>query len=54
VAIVTPCPLFTDGKGDEARWASELIVTQRLEETSFASVGDRTPVVQSVVGHYTD
>jgi hypothetical protein len=28
--------------------------TQRLEEKFFASAGDRTPVVQSVVRHYTD
>jgi hypothetical protein len=27
---------------------------KRLEEKSSASVGDRTPVVQSVVRHYTD
>jgi hypothetical protein len=27
--------------------------TQKLEEKSSASVGDRTPVVQSVVRHYT-
>jgi hypothetical protein len=28
-----------------------LVWTQRLEEKSFASDGDRTPVVQSVVRH---
>jgi hypothetical protein len=44
-------PLST---GQEAGWASELIWTQRLEEKYFASAGDRTPVVQSVVRHYTD
>jgi hypothetical protein len=38
--------------GQEAGWASEPVWTQRLEEKSFASVGDRTPVVQSVVRHY--
>jgi hypothetical protein len=38
----------------EAEWASELIWTQRLEEKSFASAGNRTPVVQSAVRHYTD
>jgi hypothetical protein len=32
--------------GQEAGWASELVWTQRLEENSFASAGDRTPVVQ--------
>jgi hypothetical protein len=40
--------------GQEAGWASQLVWTQRLEETSFASAGDRTPIVQSVVRHYTD
>jgi hypothetical protein len=35
----------------EAGWAPGM---QRLEEKSSASVGDRTPVVQSVVRHYTD
>jgi hypothetical protein len=38
----------------EAGWAPEPVWTQRLEGKSFASVGDRTPVVQSVVSHYTD
>jgi hypothetical protein len=38
----------------EAGWAPEPVWTQRLEEKSSASVGDRTPVVQSVVRHYTD
>jgi hypothetical protein len=33
----------------EAGWASEPVWTQRLEEKSSAFVGDRTPVVQSVV-----
>jgi hypothetical protein len=40
--------------GQEAGWAPEPVWTQRLEEKSSASVGDRTPVVQSVVSHYTD
>jgi hypothetical protein len=40
--------------GQEAGWAPEPVWTQRLEEKSSASVGDRTPVVQSVVRHYTD
>jgi hypothetical protein len=35
----------------EAGWAPEPVWTQRLEEISSASVGDRTPVVQSVVRH---
>jgi hypothetical protein len=38
----------------EAGWASELVWTQTLEEKSFVSAGDRTPVIQSVVRHYTD
>jgi hypothetical protein len=40
----TPVPI-----GQEAGWAPEPVWTQRLEEKSFASSGDRTPVVQSVV-----
>jgi hypothetical protein len=32
----------------------EPVWMQRLEEKSSASVGDQTPVVQSVVRHYTD
>jgi hypothetical protein len=32
----------------EAGWTPEPVWTQRLEEKSSASVGDRTPVVQSV------
>jgi hypothetical protein len=38
----------------EAGWAPEPVWTQRLEEKFSASVGARTPVVQSVVRHYTD
>jgi hypothetical protein len=37
----------------EAGWAREPVWTQRLEEKSFAPAGDRTPVVQPVVRHYT-
>jgi hypothetical protein len=33
--------------GQEAGWAPEPVWMQRLEEISSASVGDRTPVVQS-------
>jgi hypothetical protein len=40
--------------GQEAGWAPEPVWTQRLQEKSSASVGDRTLVVQSVVRHYTD
>jgi hypothetical protein len=38
----------------EAGWAPKPVWTSRLEEKSSASVGDRTPVFQSVVRHYTD
>jgi hypothetical protein len=38
----------------EAEWAPEPVWTQRLEENSSASVGDRTPIVQSVVRNCTD
>jgi hypothetical protein len=40
--------------GQEAGWASEPVWTLWLEEILFASAGDRTPVVQSVVRHYID
>jgi hypothetical protein len=39
---------------EEAGWAPEPVWTQRLEEKSLASVGDRTSVVQSVARDYTD
>jgi hypothetical protein len=42
------------GLDTEARWALELVWTQRLEEKSFASVECRTPLVQSVVRHCGD
>jgi hypothetical protein len=51
VVSVTPRPRFTLGKGHlvrigwEAGWASELVRTQKIEEKSFASTGDRTLVV---------
>jgi hypothetical protein len=38
--------------GQEAGWAPEPVWIQRLEEKS--SAGDRTPIVRSVVRHYTD
>jgi hypothetical protein len=41
----------------EAGWASELVWTQRLQEDSFTSTGDRNPGrpdVQSVVRHCTE
>jgi hypothetical protein len=34
--------------------ASELLWTQRVEEKSFASAGDRNPVVQFVFRYYTN
>jgi hypothetical protein len=37
-----------------AGWAAEPVWTQRLEEKSSASVGDRTTAFQSLVSHYTD
>jgi hypothetical protein len=40
--------------GQETELAPEPVWTQRLEEKSSAYVRDRTPVVQSVVRHYTD
>lgn len=40
--------------GEDAGWASELVLTQGLEEKSFAPAGDQTPVVQSIVRHHTD
>jgi hypothetical protein len=39
--------------GWEAGWASELVWTQTLEEKSFASAGDRIPVIEPVEKHYT-
>jgi hypothetical protein len=32
--------------GQEAGWTSEPVWTQRLQEKSFASAGDRTPITQ--------
>jgi hypothetical protein len=40
--------------GEEAGWAPEPVWAQRIEEKSFAPAGDRTPIGQSVVRHYTD
>jgi hypothetical protein len=36
----------------ETGWAPELVWMQRLEENSSVSVGDQTPVIQSIVRHY--
>jgi hypothetical protein len=55
-----PAALYPRGKDppvptvQEAGWVPEPVWTQSLEEKSSASVGDRTPVVQSVVRHCTD
>jgi hypothetical protein len=52
-----PAALYPRGKGpivQEAGWAPEPVCTQGIEEKSSTSVGDRTPVVQSVVSHYND
>jgi hypothetical protein len=40
--------------GKEAGLASNLVWTQRIEEKSFYSTGDRTSVVPSVVRLYND
>jgi hypothetical protein len=48
-ALYPPVPIV-----QEAGWAPEPVWAQRLEEKSSASIGDRTPVVQSVFRHYTD
>jgi hypothetical protein len=56
------CPghALSPGKGppvpivQESGWAPEQVWTQRLEEISSVSVGERNLVVQSVVRHYTD
>jgi hypothetical protein len=55
-----PSRALPPGKGppvlivQEAGWTPEPVWTQRLEEKSSTFVGDRTPVVQSVIRHYTD
>jgi hypothetical protein len=60
VVSITPRPRFSPGEKppvpivQEAGWAPEPVWTQRLEKKSCASVGDRTPTVQSVVRHCTD
>jgi hypothetical protein len=53
-----PAALLPPGKGpsvpivQEAGWAPDPVWTQRLEEKSFSTDGDRTTVVKSVVTHY--
>jgi hypothetical protein len=52
-----PATLYPRGKGPryplEAGWAPEPVWTQGLEEKFSAPAGDRTPIVQLVVRHYT-
>jgi hypothetical protein len=54
-----PAALYPPEKGppvsieQEAEWAPEPVWTQGLEEKSSVPVGDRTPIVQPVVRHYT-
>jgi hypothetical protein len=40
--VLPPVPI-----GQEAGWASEVVWTQRIEEKSFVSDGDRIPVARS-------
>jgi hypothetical protein len=60
VLSVTPGRALPSGKEPPVhiRWedkrGSDLVWTQGLEEKSFASAGDRAPVVQSVVRHYIE
>jgi hypothetical protein len=60
VVCSTPLPHLPPGERapvpivQEAGWAPGPVWTQRLEEKSSTSVGERTPAVQSVVRHYTD
>jgi hypothetical protein len=54
-----PAALYPRGKDppvpivQEAGWAPQPVWTQTIEEKSFTPAGDRTPVVQPVVRHYT-
>jgi hypothetical protein len=47
-ALLPPVPIV-----QEAGWAPEPVWTQRIEEKSSAPAGDRTPIVQPIVRHYT-
>jgi hypothetical protein len=55
-----PGRVLAPGKGltvpivQEAGRAPEPVWSQRLEEKSFPSAGDRTSIVQSVARHYND
>jgi hypothetical protein len=46
-----PAALYPGERTPGTHWTGW---TQRLEEKSSASVGDWTPVIQSIVRHYTD
>jgi hypothetical protein len=57
IVSVSLRPRFTPGKGPRYLLDTRLdgphrVSTQRREEKSFASAGDRTPVVQPVVTLY--
>jgi hypothetical protein len=57
VVNVTPRQRFTPGEstpGQEAGWASELVLDTEPRGKSFASARDRMSVVQSVVRRYTE
>jgi hypothetical protein len=45
---IIPVPIVQEGE-----WVSVLVWTQSLEGKSFASAGNRTPVLQPAVIHYT-
>jgi hypothetical protein len=54
-----PSALYPGERAPGTRWmeaslTSELVWAQRLEEKSCVFSGDRNPVIQSVVRHYTD
>jgi hypothetical protein len=49
-----PAALYPRGKDPQYPLDRRLGGPQRPEEKSSASVGDRTPVVQSAVSHFTD
>jgi hypothetical protein len=53
-AVIYPRECTTGTVEEQAGWASKLVWAQRVEKKSFASAGYRTPVVQSVVRHYTE
>jgi hypothetical protein len=50
-AVLYPRETAPVPTGQEAVWPSELSEHTRAEEKSFATTGERTPVVQSVVSN---